>query len=518
MAVTVNIPIENAVTDGSLNPVTSNAVFDALAGKLDTNDITQTITDGVTDKAPSEDAVHDALELKADITSIPSNLTLFFTNASSDVPGYLRSVTTISDPDYNDPAVDILSAPITGVNQLVRNHISDPGIISGNPGIITVSLFGLVRKSSGSGSANMYFEVFHRDSLGVETLVATSANSTTLNSPTFEQVLVYAELNNGEWDATDRMVVKTYGNRIAGGSNPTYVTRYGGSNPARTIVPVPASVILDVPIQVGITEIVDGTNGFVLKNTGGVVDEIAIDTTPTDGSTNLIDSNAVFDGLAGKQDTLISGTNIKTINGTTILGSGDLVTSHLGNSDLTSTANTRKFILNGSTNANSFEIWNGTKALFGVGGNGRVGIGTTIIIPTTQMLSVLAETASDTVIRATHSATTGANLGFYSRVIGVGASINTACRLDASGASANYSLWLENGDVNISATAGVKFGVAVSQKLSLWGKTPIVQPTTAITGATLVGGGGANITATDTFGGYTLQQIAAALVNVGILA
>jgi hemin uptake protein HemP len=31
MAIDINIPIENAVTNGSLNPVTSNAVFDALA-------------------------------------------------------------------------------------------------------------------------------------------------------------------------------------------------------------------------------------------------------------------------------------------------------------------------------------------------------------------------------------------------------------------------------------------------------------------------------------------------------
>ena len=43
MAITVNIPIENAVTDGSLNPVTSNAVFDALAG-LTTSDL-QSVTD-----------------------------------------------------------------------------------------------------------------------------------------------------------------------------------------------------------------------------------------------------------------------------------------------------------------------------------------------------------------------------------------------------------------------------------------------------------------------------------------
>lgn len=34
MAININLPIENAVTDGSLNPVTSNAVFDALANKV----------------------------------------------------------------------------------------------------------------------------------------------------------------------------------------------------------------------------------------------------------------------------------------------------------------------------------------------------------------------------------------------------------------------------------------------------------------------------------------------------
>lgn len=34
MAININIPIEDAVTDGSLNPVTSNAVFDAIANKV----------------------------------------------------------------------------------------------------------------------------------------------------------------------------------------------------------------------------------------------------------------------------------------------------------------------------------------------------------------------------------------------------------------------------------------------------------------------------------------------------
>jgi hypothetical protein len=42
MAIDINIPIEDAVTDGSLNPVTSNAVFDALATKANSADLGET--------------------------------------------------------------------------------------------------------------------------------------------------------------------------------------------------------------------------------------------------------------------------------------------------------------------------------------------------------------------------------------------------------------------------------------------------------------------------------------------
>lgn len=70
----------------------------------------------------------------------------------------------------------------------------------------------------------------------------------------------------------------------------------------------------------------------------------------------------------------------------------------------------------------------------------------------------------------------------------------------------------------LGTTTGTKIGTATTQKISFWNKTPIIQPTTAITGATLVSNAGTTITSTDTFGGYTLQKIAAALINVGILA
>jgi hypothetical protein len=69
-----------------------------------------------------------------------------------------------------------------------------------------------------------------------------------------------------------------------------------------------------------------------------------------------------------------------------------------------------------------------------------------------------------------------------------------------------------------SSGAGTKIGTGTNQLLAFWNKTPIIQPTTGITGAARVGGVGTPVTTTDTYGGYTLAQIAAALINTGILA
>jgi len=67
-------------------------------------------------------------------------------------------------------------------------------------------------------------------------------------------------------------------------------------------------------------------------------------------------------------------------------------------------------------------------------------------------------------------------------------------------------------------TTGMKIATATGQKLGFWNAAPIIQPTTAVTGATRVGGGGTNLTDTDTFDGYTVAQIVKALRNEGLLA
>jgi hypothetical protein len=94
---------------------------------------------------------------------------------------------------------------------------------------------------------------------------------------------------------------------------------------------------------------------------------------------------------------------------------------------------------------------------------------------------------------------------------------------DAVGAGAGFTFsdgitMADAKDITTNGTTGTKIGTATSNKLSFWNATPIVQPTTGVAAATLTGGGGTNITDTDTFDGYTLKQIVKALRNIGLLA
>lgn len=77
---------------------------------------------------------------------------------------------------------------------------------------------------------------------------------------------------------------------------------------------------------------------------------------------------------------------------------------------------------------------------------------------------------------------------------------------------------LSDVDLILGTTTGSKIGSTSSQKLAFWGKTPIVQPTTAIARTVHTSVGGTVINDNDTFGGYTLDQAITALINCGILA
>jgi len=122
--------------------------------------------------------------------------------------------------------------------------------------------------------------------------------------------------------------------------------------------------------------------------------------------------------------------------------------------------------------------------------------------------------------------TTGSGIttGNYNTLIGgqcvVGAVSNNVAISDGQG---NKVLWFNSvnalvSDLKIDTATGIKIGTATAQKLAFWNATPIVQPTTTTTPATVVSGLGGIVHHDDTFDGYTLEKIVRALRNVGILA
>lgn len=92
--------------------------------------------------------------------------------------------------------------------------------------------------------------------------------------------------------------------------------------------------------------------------------------------------------------------------------------------------------------------------------------------------------------------------------------VDSGCKLQIEGGDIKLAAL----DVRLDTTTGTKFGTATSQKLGFWNTTPIVQPTTAVTGATVAIGVGGNVKHDDTFDGYTIDQVVRALRNIGLLA
>jgi len=204
----------------------------------------------------------DELSLtKADVSQLSTNLSVFATTAASDIGGYSALVSTIEDPDFDTTAVDVTTGAINADNQLIASLAADAGLFEGQVDPITVTTIGNIRKTSGNQnqSASFYFEVYVRNSGGTETLVGTSddtgeVNPTNLNE--YQEFSASAFVSFGTVGATDRIVIKFYGN-VADGAGAEYDFQFGGSNPVRTLIPVPANVVV-VHEASGVT--VDTTN------------------------------------------------------------------------------------------------------------------------------------------------------------------------------------------------------------------------------------------------------------------
>jgi hypothetical protein len=225
-------------------------------------------------------------DTKLNVADLPTTLIFYPTTAASSITGYTRLVTDINDPDFDSPAVDVATGPITTTNQLVAELATDAGILIGNPGVVNMVITGNIRRTTNNGSGDFYYEVYHRDNVGTETLISTSSNTANVINMTYEQFYAPALINNGTFTATDRLVFKFYGNKTSS-ATPEYELQFGGTQPVRASFPVPFNVL---PISGG-----GGTWGSIIGTLSAQTDlQTALDAKQDNAvvvSTNQVAAN-----------------------------------------------------------------------------------------------------------------------------------------------------------------------------------------------------------------------------------
>jgi hypothetical protein len=368
------------------------------------------------------------------------------------------------------------------------------------------------------------------------------------------------------WDTTERGIV-IGALAPAPGTAVARIQAYGISDPAGSLLSLNTGTVWgSTPIM----RLYEKGNLYLSSNAGadGLNKNIFI-------GANSIGANTVLDGtnnVAIGHETATApapGADITTGDHNILIGSGAGCNITSGSNNISIGSSSGKNISNGVANltigAAAGELYTGSNAVFLGLNSGKVATnGTDIVSVGNAALFALTSGSKNTAIGVTagggitntsDNTFVGYNAGRY-RASGTDANTNSiqgvyvgsgtksvaaggatneiVIGYNAVGAGSNSVTLghttvtntylrgninlVDGGNVVADTTTGTKIGTATTQKLALWNKTPIAQPTTAISGATISSPGAGNVIKTDdTFGGYTLAQVVQALINVGIL-
>lgn len=191
----------------------------------------------------AQSAIDELQDKKLNIADLAANVVFYPTSASSDIATYFKLVISTDDADYDNPAVDISTGTITTTDQFIAALASEAGILQGSTGVISVSTVGNVRRVSGFGQADFYFEIYKRTSGGTETLMGTSNSTREVSENTYEQFFAECLINSTTFTETDRIVFKYYGNDTGALGNSEFEFQFGGGAPVRSNLPVPVNVV-----------------------------------------------------------------------------------------------------------------------------------------------------------------------------------------------------------------------------------------------------------------------------------
>jgi len=301
---------------------------------------------------------------------------------------------------------------------------------------------------------------------------------------------------------------------------------------------------LDVNGTARIRTIANGVGDFLTKSATGVI-------TSRTASETLIDIGAIGgNGVTGRVP-YFNGTN--TVTSTSNFQWNNTLTRLIVGSSSTSPFGDAKIFMGTDQNAETnFQIsnsTNGTSAsvgfrIFGQGGRSSsirefssshsfTELASKLVIDVNNadpnqhgMAIILSGTAASSRFEIYTGGTNSSNKKFTLfnngnlLIQSGGTHTDGGFKLDINGtfrSNGNFTLSDAN-NIILGTTTGTKIGTATTEKIGFWNKTPIIQPTTAYASSVLSSLGGTTITDTDTFDGYTLKQIVAALRGIGLLA
>jgi hypothetical protein len=382
MAIDINIPIEDAVTDGSLNPVTSNAVFDALAALPSTSGFVP-YTGATNDVDLGEFELKSGqIEFDQTPTGTAGVAVMRWNDTDGTVDLGLKGG-NVTLQVGQEQVLRVVNKTATNVNLLEANYQAVR--VTGAQGQrLKVDLALATNDLLSAETIGLVTETINNNQEGFITTSGLIRNINTTGS-----------IQSETWADGDILYLSP---TVAG-----QVTKVKPSAPNHLVI---VGYVVSAHITQG-SIFVKVDNGYELDELHNVaITSIADnDLLQYDSAISVWKNESL--STAGIQPTLVSATNIKTVNGNSLLGSGDLVISGGGGGITVGTTAVTSGTVGRVFFQGTGDVVQQSSSLFWDNTNSRLGVGATP--STTVRLDVRAQGAlsTDIAFRVRNSADTG---------------------------------------------------------------------------------------------------------------
>jgi hypothetical protein len=252
-----------------------------------------------------------------------SLLSLFLYSDNSDITGYKKALTVPSSGISQSVGVNSPSGETTITKFATELNYPNQEFL--NSGFFKTHFH--ASKSSSSGNIKIYAKIYKRDLAGAETLITkTSLTASELTTSIVDYNCEVYKSTITDLLTSDRIVIEFIAVNSGGGS-PTVTIFFENGYDSRFDIPVTAVDPNLFEKTENKTTTIIGNETSIVKFptvkaiidffTGSKIRELL-------GVTTLSGSNTGDQDLSGLQPTLVSGANIRTINGSSLLGSGDI--------------------------------------------------------------------------------------------------------------------------------------------------------------------------------------------------